>query len=298
MTQPTLVILAAGMGSRYGGLKQLDPVGPNGEIVLDFSIFDALRAGFGKVVFVIRRDIEEAFREHIGQRVAEKIQVDYVFQEMDACLPTGIDVNSDRKKPWGTGHAVLVCKDVVNEPFCVINADDFYGAEGFQVMADFLADSTPNECSMVAYRMRNTLSPNGTVSRGICEVADGRLVTVTEHTKIVEENGSISSLEAEGGPTKLTGDEPVSLNFWGFTPQIFVELEKQFNTFISNNSDQVKAEFYIPAAVDECVQSGAMSVKVLHSSDHWFGVTYPEDKASVVEGIRKLIEDGVYPSSL
>ncbi len=298
--KPALVILAAGMGSRYGGLKQVDPVGPHGEIVIDYSIYDALAAGFSKLVFIIRKDIEEVFREVIGSKFEDKIEVSYVFQELDM-LPEGFKVPEGRTKPWGTAHAIWCARDVVKEPFAAINADDFYGQSAYHEMAAFLSkisDINAPTFSMVGFILKNTLSDYGTVSRGICKVStDGNLEEVNELTKIARTESGARHEDGEH-QVDLTGEEVVSMNFWGFTPLIFPHLEKQFNDFLEKSGQELKSEFYIPVAVDQMVQSGDATMRVLTSQDSWFGVTYPEDKATVVKNIRELIKAGQYPEDL
>ena len=290
--QSTLLVMAAGMGSRYGGLKQLDAVGPGGETIIDYSIHDALRTGFTRLVFVIRRDIEAPFREAIGRKFEKRAAVAYVFQELDR-LPTGFTVPTGRTKPWGTTHAILLAEEVIHEPFAAINADDFYGRDSFQVMADFLRAGGP-DYAMVGYTLRNTLSEHGSVSRGVC-VCDpaGYLQAVTELTKI-EKQGR--GAKAEG--RMLTGDEPVSMNFWGFTPALFPQLREHFGEFLRRSGDELKSECYIPTTVNELVASGAARVKVLRTPSSWFGVTYQEDKPRVTAGIRQLIARGDYPENL
>ncbi|AKJ65267.1 nucleotidyltransferase family protein [Kiritimatiella glycovorans] len=297
--KPTLVIMAAGMGSRYGGLKQVDPMGPNGEIVLDYSVYDAIRAGFGKVVFIIRRDIEKPFKEHIGDKLAEKIPVEYVFQSLED-LPDPYAVPEGREKPWGTGQAVLCCREVVSEPFAVINADDYYGRQGFELLAEELGGMDPEsgDSCMVGFRIRNTLSPNGPVTRGVCEVEDGFLRRVVETFKIEEdEQGRVHSTE-EGQVRELSGDEIASMNMWGFTPQIFTVLEDKFKTFLGEHGQEMKSEYLIPTVVDEMIREGLTRVKVMRSEDEWFGVTYPEDKPTVQKEIAQLVDEGRYPSPL
>ena len=292
-----LVILAAGMGSRYGGLKQIDPVGPNGEVVMDYSIHDAIRAGFNKVVFVIRRDIEEAFKEKLGARYEGKVEVTYAFQELDAVPPT-FARPAPRTKPWGTAHAVLVAKHEVNEPFAAINADDFYGADAYQQLAHELEHPTPNAFSMVGFRLNQTLSEHGHVSRGLCEVTpDGFLQTVTEHTHIEKQGERIISTASES-ESRLTGDEIVSMNMWGFTPDLFTHLDRQFEAFLSAYGQEEKSECYLPACVDELIHAKQATVHVVATSSPWFGVTYPDDKPLVIENLRRLIADGVYPRTL
>lgn len=290
--QPTLLVMAAGMGSRYGGLKQIDAVGPNGETIIDYSVYDALRAGFGRLVFIIRRDIEAPFREAIGDKFEKRIAVDYVFQELDK-LPPGFTVPSGRTKPWGTTHAILLSEEALHEPFAAINADDFYGRESFQVMADFLR-AGGGDYAMVGYTLRNTLSEHGSVSRGVCECdAQNYLRAVTELTKI-EKHGR--GARAEG--RTLSGDEPVSMNFWGFTPALFPQLRTQFEAFLRRGGQELKSESFIPTSVNELVARGAARVKVLRTPSSWFGVTYKEDKPQVTASIRQLIARGDYPDKL
>jgi UTP-glucose-1-phosphate uridylyltransferase len=290
--QPTLLVMAAGMGSRYGGLKQIDAVGPRGEAIIDYSIHDALRAGFGRLVFVIRRDIEAPFREAIGGKFEKRIAVDYVFQELDK-VPAGFTIPHGRTKPWGTTHAILMAEDVVREPFAAINADDFYGRESFQVMADFLRAGT-SDYSMVGYTLRNTLSEHGSVSRGVCECdAAGFLRAIVELTKIEKR-----ARGAQAEDRVLSGDELVSMNFWGFTPAVFPQLREHFNAFLRRSGQELKSECYIPIPVNELVTSGAARVKVLRTSASWFGITYKEDKPQVVASIRQLIANGDYPEML
>jgi UTP-glucose-1-phosphate uridylyltransferase len=301
--KPTLLVLAAGMGSRYGGLKQLDPVGPSGEIIIDYSIYDAIRAGFGKVVFLIRNDIEKAFRESIGNRYKGKIEVDYAFQEIDA-IPEGFVVPVERNKPWGTGHAILMAKNVINESFAVINADDFYGRSGFKLLADYFADAPPEtdefaNFAMAGFVLRNTLSEHGTVSRGVCSVdSEGFLTDVVELTKISKYGDAAKNLAEDEGITDLTGDEIVSLNMWGFTPAIFTHLETQFIDFLNEKINVPKSEFFIPSVVDKVIKEKTAKLKVLESADAWFGVTYREDKPIVVANIQKLVDEGVYSEKL
>ena len=296
--KPTLVILAAGMGSRYGGLKQLDEVGPNGEAIIDYSLFDAIRSGFGKVVFIVRESFADAFREKFGTKLDGKVEVEYVFQELDK-LPEGFILNPEREKPWGTGHAVLMAKDVVNEPFVVINADDFYGPGAFKEIADFLKGSTKeNEYAMVGYRLANTLSNFGSVSRGVCKAdADGNLEEVNERTKIQKEGDEIFYYENDQR-FPLTGEESVSMNFWGVKPSIFDYLEKGFYEFLTQKGNELKSEFFFPFLVDEKIQEGTVTCKVLRTNSPWFGVTYKEDKPIVQGKIKELVAEGVYPLSL
>jgi hypothetical protein len=300
MTKPTLLVLAAGMGSRYGGLKQIEPVGPNGETIIDFSVFDALRAGFGRLVFVIRHDIEKPFKELVGSRFEKKIPVEYAFQELDQ-LPPGHSVPPGRAKPWGTGHAILAAAGLIREPFAVINADDFYGPNSFRILADHLRSGT-NDHAMIGYILRNTLSDFGTVSRGICETdAGGFLKSVTELTKIERRGGAsvpASRIYCANSISPLTGNEIVSLNLWGFTPGFFGHLREQFGTFLKQHGNEPTSEFYLPAAVNSLIASGAERCRVLKTPDSWLGVTYREDRPAVTAGIGKLIEQGIYPQPL
>jgi NDP-sugar pyrophosphorylase family protein len=294
---PTLLVLAAGMGSRYGGLKQIDPVGPSGETIIDYSIFDALRAGFGKVVFVIRKDIEDAFRETVGARFEKRVAVDYVFQSLEA-IPPGFTVPAGRTKPWGTTHAVLAGADAVREPFAAINADDFYGAESFRVIAGHLTSGSP-DYAMIGFVLRNTLSEFGTVARGVCQLADGDyLKSIVEYLAIQRDDDSVKNTDAAGQITRLTGNEPVSLNFWGFTPRIFDQLRESFEIFLEQNGSDPKRECLIPTTMNDLVAAGGARVKVLPAEGSWFGVTYREDRPRVVEDIRALVAAGAYPEKL
>lgn len=296
--KPTLLILAAGMGSRYGGLKQIEPVGPNGETILEYSVFDAIRAGFGKVVFVIRESFAEDFKDRFELKLAGKIKIEYAFQEIEK-LPEGFELPEDREKPWGTGHAVLMAENVINEPFAAINADDFYGAEAYQVIAEYLTKSiTPGKYAMIGYKLNNTLSEYGTVSRGICVTDENNQLTqITETHKIRQEGNRILS-ESGNKEVELTGNESVSMNFWGFHPSIFKNIENQFIDFLKENINQPKSEFYIPFVVFEMIQKGQISVEVLTADSPWFGVTYKEDKQYVIEQIQKLTNQGIYPEKL
>ena len=297
MNQPTLLVLAAGMGSRYGGLKQIDPVGPNGETIIDYSIYDAMRAGFGKVVFVIRHEMEESFRQIIGAQFEKRIAVDYAFQELDK-LPPGFVMPAQRTKPWGTAHAVLMAADVVREPFAAINADDFYGAYSYRALAEHLR-SGGADYAMVGFVLRNTLSDFGSVARGICQPDDQDfLKTVTELTKIERDGTGAKNTDPGGQIMRLTGDEPVSMNFWGFHPAIFPQLNDEFARFLRQNAQNVKAEFYIPSAVTELINAGQARVKLLRTTDSWFGVTYRDDRPRVIESVRQLIARGDYPARL
>jgi dTDP-glucose pyrophosphorylase len=297
-----LVVLAAGIGSRYGGLKQIEPIGPGGEAVLDYAVFDAKRAGFGKFVFVLRKDIEHDFHEVIGRRFERHVNVHYAFQELDM-LPAGQTVSADRKKPWGTGHAVLCAEPQVNGPFAVINADDFYGAESFQAIGDFLRSTRPaggpEVHAMVGFQLDRTLSEHGTVARGVCQTdAGGNLASVEELTAIERHAGGIRNKEHDGSYRPLTGREIASLNCWGFQPSLFAHLQRLFAAFLERNHGNARAEFYLPAAVNTLIEEGAARVKVLPTPCRWFGVTYREDRAVVIEGIRALARAGAYPETL
>jgi NDP-sugar pyrophosphorylase family protein len=290
--QPTLLVMAAGMGSRYGGLKQIDPVGPNGETIIDYSVYDAVRAGFARLVFIVRRDIEAPFREAIGSRFERRLAVDYVFQEL-ANLPQGFTVPEGRTKPWGTTHAILQAEELLNEPFAVINADDFYGRESFQVMGGFLR-AAGSDYSMVGYTLRNTLSEHGSVSRGVCECdAQDYLREIAELPKVETQGRG-----ALAGGRVLTGDELVSMNFWGFTPLVFAQLRERFYEFMRRHGQVLKSECYIPTTVNELVATGVARVKVLRTPSSWFGVTYQEDKPRITAGIRGLIASCEYPQKL
>lgn len=298
--KPTLLIIAAGMGSRYGGLKQIDPVGPNGEVIIDYSLYDAIRAGFKKVVFVIRRSFEEAFREKIGSKLDGLAETAYVYQELDACL--GDFDPGDRQKPWGTGHAILVAKDVIHEPFAVINADDYYGANAYQIMKRQLETMSTDaglNYAMVGYILRNTLSEYGTVARGVCQYSPDWYLTKVIERKSIQKNGDEAFFpDEQDQPQHLTGDEIVSMNLWGFMPDIFDHLQEQFLAYLQEHGQEDKSEFYIPTVVDNLIQSGQKTVKILKTHDSWFGVTYREDKENAQACIRQLIERGIYPASI
>lgn len=298
--KPTLFILAAGMGSRYGGLKQLDGLGPNGETIMDYSVYDAVRAGFGKVVFVIRKSFEEDFRNIVLKKYEELIPTEVVFQELTD-VPAGISYNPERSKPWGTNHAVMMGKDVIKEPFAVINADDFYGKESFQVMADFLksVEGKKNQYSMLGYRVGNTLSESGSVARGVCEVdGDGNLTNVVERTSIVRKDEKIVFTDEDGKDVELQENTPVSMNFWGLTPDYFQYSEEQFIDFLKEKGQELKSEFFIPLVVNNLIVNNVASCKVLDTPAQWFGVTYAADREAVVNKIQKLIDAGEYPSKL
>ncbi len=351
MKKPVLVIMAAGMGSRYGGLKQIDPVDEQGHIIIDFSIFDAIRAGFEKVVFIIKKANEKDFMEAIGNRIAKQIQVEYVFQELDH-IPQKYEVPQDRQKPWGTGHAILCCKDVVKEPFAVINADDYYGPKAFQMIYDYLStheDDSRYRYTMVGYVLENTLTENGHVARGVCTVSpDGYLQEIHERTQIekhgedseytedggktwvklpkgstvsmnmwgftpsifpelekgtqIEKHGEDSEYTEDGGKTwvKLPKGSTVSMNMWGFTPSIFPELEKGFDAFLEEalEKNPLKGEFFLPSMIEQLLQEDKATVSVLKSQDRWYGVTYREDKPVVMEAIKRLKKEGLYPENL
>jgi NDP-sugar pyrophosphorylase family protein len=285
------------MGSRYGGLKQIDPVGPAGETIIDYSIYDALRAGFGKLVFIIRKDIEEAFRETVGARFEKRVPVEYVFQSLED-IPSRFSVPAGRTKPWGTTQAILLAESAIHEPFAAINADDFYGAESYRELAGHLTSGS-QDYAMVGFILRNTLSDFGSVARGICQVsADGYLESIVEMTKIERDGDGGRNTDAAGKVTKLSGDESVSMNYWGFSPRVFDQLRENFEKFLEQNAADLKAECYIPNTVGELVKAGKTRVKVLHSQDSWFGVTYREDRPRVIESVRRLIANGQYPERL
>ena len=303
MSEPTLVVMAAGIGSRYGGLKQTDPVGPNGEIIIDYSIYDALNAGFGKVVFVIKKDVEEAFRERVGRTIEKRCETTYVFQKIED-VPEGFEVPPGRQKPWGTGHATLSCKNVVHSPFAVINADDFYGRSSYQTLCDYLRsaqdrDGVYNYC-MVGYALKSTLTEHGHVARGVCTVdEDGFLVEIRERTRI-EKFGEIVKYTKDGETwIEIPGESVVSMNMWGFTPSLFLELEARFPQFLQKNSDNIqKAEYFLPDVVGDLIRENKARVRVLSTNERWFGVTYKQDKPRAKQAIRDLIRRGVYPENL
>ncbi len=295
--KPALLLLAAGMGSRYGGLKQLDPMGPSGQTMVDYAVLDAERAGFGKIVFVIREDFEAAFRQQVGKRYEDRIEVRYAFQRLED-LPEPFSLPEGRSKPWGTAHAVRAAREVIEEPFAVINADDFYGREAYRQMAAYLSGPTQTETlhtSMVGYVLKNTLSPHGTVNRGICEIDQGKLRRVEEYTGIGwDEDGALRGDNRQGQRSKLAPDAIVSMNFWGFSPEIFEPLEEGFRKFLSEHGDEMKSEYYLPSLVDALIRRGQTSCPVLQTDSPWFGVTYPEDKARVVASLYELTEAGIY----
>ena len=288
----TLLIMAAGMGSRYGGLKQLDSVGPNQETIIDYSVYDAIRAGFNKVVFVIREEFHNEFTSLITDKYLGKIKVEFAFQELEN-LPADFSCPEERKKPWGTGHAILSAKDIIQEPFVAINGDDFYGLESFKVVADYYQNGG-SEFSMVAFQLDNTLSDFGSVTRGLCTLKGNKLDTVIETGGLImSEKGMTSDRNIH-----LNGKEPVSMNVWGFTPDLFGYLESMFIQFLKEEGDALKSEYLIPSVVNNLIQTDKKSVHILHSSAKWFGVTYKEDKSYVMEEIKKLIKDGHYPKNL
>ena len=289
--KPTLLVLAAGMGSRYGGLKQLDGLGPHGETIMDYSVAYAIEAGYGKVVFVIRKSMEADFCKHILSKYKDRIPVEYVFQELDV-LPEGFSVKPERVKPYGTAHAILVAKNAVKEPFTVINADDFYGRDAFMVMSKFLQgeQDAAHPCfAMVGYKLQNTLSENGSVSRGVCTANEkGQLVGIKEHTHIERKDGLIQNTSADGEVTVLQGDTPVSMNFWGFTPLFFEKLDAMFCQFLKENNDNPKSEFQIPTVINYFLQSKAADIVILKSDAQWFGVTYQSDRDYVVQRLKEI----------
>lgn len=310
MRRTTLVIMAAGMGSRYGGIKQLDPVGPGGEIIMDYSVYDAIEAGFNKVVFIIRKDLEEDFRAVIGDRLSKHIDVEYVFQEIDN-LPEGYSVPEGRTKPWGTGQAVLACRDRVKTPFCVINADDYYGKEAFVKIHDYLVDMDEKKTNktteeekyqfcMAGFILGNTLSDNGTVTRGICEVDEYDILLDVQETGDlirVEDHVEGRNLKSEK-EVNLAIDSVVSMNMWGFTPELLEELETGFEKFLSEYGSELKSEYLLPEVVGSLIDDGKADVKVLKTNDKWFGVTYKEDKKRVEQSFKELVDSGIYPGKL
>jgi len=297
--KPTLLVLAAGMGSRYGGNKQLDQVGPSGETIIDYSIYDAKRAGFGKVVFVIRRDIEEQFKETFVKRLRNVIEIDYVFQELGN-LPAGYKVPEGRQKPWGTSHAILVTEPKIHEPFGVINADDYYGLDAFKVLYKFLTeDKNDANFSIVGYRLGNTLSDHGHVNRGICKVSeDGFLKHIVETRGIEKRPDGVFAPDPDGKINQYTGDEIVSMNLFGFKPSVYKYLNIEFSNFLNERIADPKAELDIPTSLDKFVKKGEITIQILRSNSRWFGVTYREDKPFVVESIRKMVDEGLYPEKL
>ena len=304
MKSTTLVIMAAGMGSRFGGgIKQLEPMGPNGEIIMDYSIYDAIEAGFNKVVFVTRRDLFDTFKEVIGDRISKVIPVEYAFQELDE-LPEGFSKPAERTKPWGTGQAILACKDIVKEPFLVINADDYYGKQAFKLIHDYLVEEHPSdkefEFCMAGFILGNTLSENGAVTRGVCVMDDcGHLIGVNETGGLVKTATGAAVEDADGKLTAINPESYVSMNMWGFTPDFFNELETGFTRFLSGIKEgDIKSEYLLPSVVDSLIKAGRANVSILETRDKWFGVTYKEDKPLVVQSVNKLISEGKYPAKL
>jgi UTP-glucose-1-phosphate uridylyltransferase len=299
--KPTLLVLAAGMGSRYGGLKQMDPLGPNGESIIDYSVYDAIQAGFGKVVFILKEEIVEDFYELFANRYKKFIQIDHVVQRLTD-IPKGVEITKERVKPWGTGHAVLAAANILNEPFAVINGDDYYGKDAFVVMADFLGKLNPDDIefqAMVGYNISNTLSENGAVSRGICSVDNDMMLTgVVERTHIERLDGTVIYLSDQEERVDLKGNEIVSMNFWGFTPAILPYFNDLFYEFMKMRGMELKSEFYIPYAVNLLIESNTIKVKVLESNAQWFGVTYQADRPHVQERISALYAKGEYPQNL
>lgn len=297
--KPTLLVLAAGMGSRYGGNKQLDEVGPSGETIIDYSIYDAIRAGFGKIVFVIRRDIEDQIKERFLEKLRNRIEVDYVFQEITN-LPEGVRVAPDRSKPWGTSHAILVTQDKIKEPFGVINSDDYYGLESYKILHDFLVnDEDPNTYSIIGYKLGNTLSDHGHVNRGVCSVSKEGLLQNMVETRQIEKTRSGAKVNGtDGNVQEFTGNEVVSMNLFGFKPSCYRFLGEEFRNFINARGMDLKSELDIPTSLDKFVKSGDIKIKVLMSNERWFGVTYREDKPFVVESLKKMIRKGVYPARI
>lgn len=304
MREPALVIMAAGMGSRYGGLKQIDPVDSQQQVIIDFSIFDAKRAGFKKVVFIIKHEIEEDFKAMIGDRIARNMEVEYVYQQLDK-LPEGYCVPDGRVKPWGTGHAILCCKDVVKEPFAVINADDYYGVNAFQQIYNYLAhaeDDTKYRYAMVGYIIENTLTENGHVARGVCRCDENHMLTGIHERTHIEKRGAETQYTEDDGKTWVTipAGSTVSMNMWGFTPSILTELQNRFAKFLEKEAKEnpMKAEYFLPFVVDELIKEGKATAKVLQTADRWYGVTYKEDKATVTAAIQRMKDEGIYPDKL
>ena len=298
--KPTLLVLAAGLGSRYGGLKQLDGLGPNGETIMDYSIYDAVKAGFGKVVFVIRKSFEEEFKEKVTKKYEHLLPVEIVFQELDD-LPEGFELNPDRVKPWGTNHALMMGKSVINEPFAVINADDFYGRKSYEVMSNFLSqlEGSKNKYCMVGYRVGNTLSESGTVARGVCETDENSNLTgIVERTQIKRIDGVVKFKDENGDWISLPDNKPVSMNMFGFTPDYFEYSDQFFVDFLKENEENIKAEFFIPTLVNDLIVDDKIEMRVLDTTAQWFGVTYIEDRPFVVSKFKELVDKGEYPSPL
>lgn len=301
MTGPALVIMAAGMGSRYGGLKQIDPIGPNGEIIMDYSIYDAIKAGFNKVVFIIKEENYDIFRDTIGKRIEDRVETAYAFQSLGD-IPQGFEIPQGRERPWGTGHAVLSCRRHIDGPFVVINADDFYGRASFETLYTYLMnldEGDNHNYAMPGFILKNTLTDHGHVSRGVCEVDDkGFLVGIKEHTKIKKFPDSAMYKEGQEDWKRISQDSIVSMNMWGFTPSIFNELETGFSDFLNNARDLMTAEFFLPNLIGDLLKEGKIRVRVLPSKDRWYGITYREDKAMVEEAVRQMVDKGVYPYNL
>lgn len=301
MNNITLVIMAAGMGSRYGGLKQMDPIGPSGEVILDYSVYDAIEAGFDKVIFVIKHEIEDDFKALMQGKYEDRIKIEYAFQNIDN-LPDGYSVPEGRTKPWGTGHAVLSCDGMIDGPFAVINADDYYGKETFRLIANELKNQkADNEFCMVGFKVENTLTENGHVARGVCQTdANGCLTDIVERTKIARRDGKIMFTEDDGVTwTELAEGSTVSMNCWGFSGMMMTELKNRFSAFLDKNADNpLKCEYFLPFVVDELLKEGKVSVKVMDTTEKWYGVTYKEDKAVVMDALRQKVLDGIYPEKL
>jgi dTDP-glucose pyrophosphorylase len=301
MKGPILVVLAAGIGSRYGGLKQMDRIGKSGEVLLDYSVFDARRAGFTKVVFIIRRDIEKDFRELVLSRLKGRIECELAFQELDSIIPAGVLAESrktGRTKPWGTAHALLCARDRIDAPFTVLNADDFYGREAFAAMGDYLSDPANTDGAIVPFRLEKTLSSQGTVTRGVCGVSQGYLSSVDELKAIEKKDGGIFNTGSDGTRQDLAADTPVSMNFWGFPVSIFPKLQNYFDDFLKTAGSELKSECYLPLAVDWFIKKGFLKIRVLKADSEWFGVTYKEDRETAINRIAELVSQGVYPASL
>jgi choline kinase len=299
--KPVLVVLAAGMGSRYGGLKQMDKIGAGGEALLDYSVFDALRSGFGKIVFVIRHDIEKDFKDIVLKRMGSAVPCELAFQEPDSLLPPDIAAHSkkiERTKPWGTAHALLCAEDAVDAPFAVINADDFYGLQAYAALGKFLSAPQTGEGAIVPYRLEKTLSPTGSVTRGVCGIKEGYLRSVEELLTIQKDGDKIYNTEKDGSKRELAAGTPVSMNFWGFPPSIFKDLHRYFEDFLVTQGKEAKSECYIPKAADHFIQSGTLAIRVLETDSEWFGVTYKEDREAAVRRVAELTKEGVYPQGL
>ena len=295
----TLVVLAAGMGSRYGGLKQMDPLGPNGEAILEYSAYDAIQAGFDKIVFIIKKAMEKDFKALIGDKIASKVEVVYVFQDIDTNLPQGFTVPNGRVKPWGTGHALLCCKDVLHEPFAIINADDFYGRHSYQLLHDYLVDENNKEYCLVGYVLENTLTDFGSVTRGVCKASDGFLSEVNECAQIEKRDGKVCYYK-EDAWQEVDPKSLVSMNMWGFYPRYLAQIEEKFQTFLAEEvaKNPMKAEFLIPIVSDQLIKAQACKVSLLSTDEKWFGITYQEDKPNVKANIKKLVDNNVYPKDL